>query len=219
MPPSFALRLLPFLLALSTVAQPVVSVAQPPSSQPAAHSEPAAPTVMVMIAEQQIGQEYLVYWWSIFGSGKPEFKAQETSLGIAESVLTDKLREAGFAPVDVSLKSGGVVKLDKAYGMADLNNQSVSAVGRIFGADYVIIGKALTRQGNKLAGSAMTTVYANLSARTVRVSTGEVVASGTVSASGLHVDETTAGVMALKEGAAELATALLERMTPLLHAR
>ncbi|MEW6324996.1 MAG: hypothetical protein AB1515_06380 [Nitrospirota bacterium] len=164
-----------------------------------------------MLAEQQIGQEHLLFWWSYFGEGRAEFKAHQTSLGIAESVLNEKLRAAGFAPVDVAAKSGQVT-LEKAYGIVDLTDQSAQAVGRTFGADIVILGKALSRRAGDVAGSSMQNAHANLSARAVRVATGEVVASGTSFAPGLHIDETTAGALALRAAAEQLADRLIEQM-------
>ncbi len=180
---------------------------EPPPPPPTAQT---ASTILVMVAEQQIGQEYLVYWWSIFAGGA-EFKAQQTSLGIVESVLNDRLRAAGFSLVDIVAKSGSV-KLDSAYGIVDLSDPSVRTVGQAFGADIVIIGKALTRQTGPLAGSSMRNAHANLSARAVKVSTGKVVASGTSSAPGLHVDETTAGTLALQAAAEQLAARFIEQL-------
>lgn len=202
------LFVLTFLAAvLSGWAQAAVAAGPPPPPP----KPQASSTVLVMIAEQQIGQEYLLYWWSYFERGSAEFKAQQTALGITESVLNEKLREAGFAPVDVAAKRGGV-QLEKAYGIVDLSDQSVRAVGNAFGADVVVIGKALTRRAGALAGSSMNNAHANLSARAVEVATGKVVASTTASAPGLHVDETTAGTMALRAAAEQLASALIEQL-------
>lgn len=192
-------------------ARPAVAV-EPPAPPPT----PAAATVLVMIAEQQIGQEYLLYWWSYFDRGSAEFKARQTSLGITEAVLNEKLGEAGFAPVDVAAKSGSV-KLDNAYGIVDLSDPSVRAVGQAFGADIVIIGKALTRRANTLAGSSMQNAHANLSARAVQVATGAVLGSGTASAPGLHVDETTAGTLALRTAAEQLAASLIQQLRRTPH--
>jgi hypothetical protein len=198
-----ALLVIPFLFL-----PPIQAAFAAPPSPPAASP---APTVLVMIAEQQIGQEYLLYWWSYFEHSPAEFKAEQTSLGIAESVLNDKFLAAGFTPVDITAKSGSVT-LDNAYGIVDLSNQAVRTVGHAFGADIVIIGKALTRRAGEVAGSSMRSAHANLSARAVRVSTGEVAASATASAPGLHVDETTAGTLALKAAAEQLAARLIEQM-------
>jgi hypothetical protein len=203
----FVLTVALLIALLSVWVQGAVAAGPPPP--PPVPDTPS--TVLVMIAEQQIGQEYLLYWWSYFERGSAEFKAQQTSLGIVDSVLNDKLQAAGFTPVDIVAMSG-TVTLDKAYGIVDLNDTSVRKVGLAFGADIVIIGKALTRQTGPLSGSSMRNAHANLSARAVQVSTGKVVASGTASAPGLHVDETTAGTLALQAAAEQLAARLIGQL-------
>lgn len=198
------IRRLACYLAFATLLVAAPHIVLPQSLSP-------SPTVLVMIAEQQIGQERLLFWWSIFDRGPAEFKAEQTSLGIVDATLNNKLREAGFRPVDTSLKQGDIA-IDKSYAIIDLTDTSAQTVGRSLGADIVIIGKALTRKGAPLAGSDMHNVHANATARVIRVSNGEVVASGTAAAAGLHVDETTAGTLALKQAATELADHLIEQL-------
>ncbi len=58
------------------------------------------PSVMFMIAEQQIGQEILIYWWGWF-SREVDFKAQRFDMAVGETILKEEFLNEGFDVIDI----------------------------------------------------------------------------------------------------------------------
>jgi hypothetical protein len=161
------------------------------------------PRIMIMIAEQNIGQQYLSFWWG--------HQASETNLSITESVLIEKLREKDFNVVDHEAKARNI-KIGKPYQVANLDDNTAVSLGNQYDAEVVIVGKALAKYIGSVMGTSMKSVQANMSARAIRTDNGAIIASANTHGAAVHIDEVTGGSDALKKAASDLASKLMDQI-------
>ncbi|MFA4910416.1 MAG: flagellar assembly protein T N-terminal domain-containing protein, partial [Desulfobacteria bacterium] len=161
------------------------------------------PRIMIMIAEQNIGQQYLSFWWG--------HQASETNLSITESVLIEKLREKDFNVVDHEAKAGNI-KIGKPYQAANLDDNTAVSLGNQYDAEVVIVGKALAKLVGSVMGTSMKSVQANMSARAIRTDNGAIIASVNTHGAAVHIDEVTGGSEALKKASSDLASKLMDQI-------
>jgi len=161
------------------------------------------PRMMVMIAEQNVGEVILHYWWN------PQ--AASVDLGTAENALISEFQEKGFHFIDPEAVKKEI-KVGKAFRAEDLTDQQVKTLGAQADADVVIFGKALAKLSGPVMGTAMKSVQANISLKAVDADTGRILATAQESASGVHIDEVTAGANALKSAAKKTAQTLMDKI-------
>ncbi|MEW6616484.1 MAG: flagellar assembly protein T N-terminal domain-containing protein [Thermodesulfobacteriota bacterium] len=161
------------------------------------------PRVMVLIAEQNIGQQYLSFWWG--------HQASETNLSITESVLVEKFREKDFNVVDHAAKARDI-KIGKPYKVANLDDNTAVSLGNQYDAEVVIVGKALAKLVGSVMGTSMKSAQANMSARAIRTDNGAIIASANTHGAAVHIDEVTGGSNALKKAASDLASKLIDQI-------
>jgi len=161
------------------------------------------PRIMIMIAEQNIGQQYLSFWWG--------HQASETNLSITESVLIEKLREKDFNVVDHEAKARNI-KIGKPYQVANLDDNTAVSLGNQYDAEVVIVGKALAKYIGNVMGTSMKSVQANMSARAIRTDNGAIIASANTHGAAVHIDEVTGGSEALKKASSDLASKLMDQI-------
>jgi hypothetical protein len=161
------------------------------------------PRVMVLIAEQNIGQQYFSYWWG--------HQASETNLSITESVLVEKFREKDFNVVDHAAKVRDI-KIGKPYKVANLDDNTAVSLGNQYDAEVVIVGKALAKLVGSVMGTSMKSTQANMSARAIRTDNGAIIASANTHGAAVHIDEVTGGSNALKKAASDLASKLIDQI-------
>ncbi len=70
------------------------------------------------------------------------------------------------------------VEIDEAYRLEDLTIGGAKFFGDALGADIVVKGKAITREGIKIPESTLGVYMADVTASAVRVKDGRVLASG-----------------------------------------
>jgi hypothetical protein len=155
--------------------------------------------VILMIAEQNIEGPQRAWW------------ASEIDLSATESVLAQRLLEAGFEVME-PVQLEGFLKKDPAFRNADLPQEDSLKLGDLALADYVVQGKALASSGGFVPQSSMRSCFANLSAKLIRVKDGKVVAYLDTSGSSAHMDPITGGREALVKGAQDLAVKLIEAL-------
>lgn len=165
------------------------------------------PRVMLMIVEQNIGQERVYYWW--FG-GSDE-RAGQADLSVAENVLMQKLVEKGFPVVDHGIRTK-TAKISKAYRRSNLSDDAVQDIGDLFGADIVIYGKALAKSHGTVMNSPMRSALADISLRAVNTDDGRVIATSMQNGAAVHPSEVTAGGEALKKVSEDAAEDLIGKM-------
>jgi hypothetical protein len=161
------------------------------------------PRVMIMVAEQNVGMHYYSYWWGV--------KAGTADLSIAENVLMQKLARKGFHVVDHAMTSK-TLKIKAPYKIESLSNDAVRDIGKVYDAEVVIYGKALSKLAGSVLGSSMKSAQADVSLRVVNTDTGRVIASSTHHAAAVHPNEVTAGAEALRIATDAIADQLLTQI-------
>jgi hypothetical protein len=168
------------------------------------------PRVLFMIAEQNIGRQYYIFWWSFWGS-KAEFMAQQGDMGVAEQTLTERFLEKGFNIVDHNVQERKI-KLSPSFGVVDLTDNAAKTIGSELDAEIVIYGKANAKLVGGVMGSGILSSQANISVKAVRIDTGGVIASASASGAAVHSDEVTAGNKAIEKVSSELAEKLIDQI-------
>ncbi len=169
-----------------------------------AYRRAGMPRVLVLIAEQAVDATRATGWWQ--GGGNA------ADLRVAENAFMDRMAKSGFTFVDAEVLEGKV-KLD-AIG-ADPNVQRAREVGVRTGADLVVVGRAVAKPFGEMQipNGAFHSAVANVSARAVRTSDGEVVATAELTgAAGRGFEQTTAGRNALSEAGRQLARELFAKV-------
>jgi len=160
------------------------------------------PRTMIMIAEQNIGQELYAWWWGVH--------AQQTDIGVVENTIIDKFNEKGFEFIDHQT-AAKEIKVTSAYKIQDLTADQARTLGNQADAEVVIVGKAIAKVYGDIGGG-MKSVQADLSVRAIRTDTGQILASATTHGAAVHITETTAGTEALRKAAATAADQMVEKI-------
>lgn len=170
------------------------------------------PRTLFMIAEQNIGQEIAVFWWSWWGRGGAEFRGQSVEMAVSETALKEEFLGKGFNVVDISAATGQF-EVSNAYRIADLTNDGARTFGKKLNAEVVILGKALAKEGPRMAGSSVGSYLADIRVTAVRVDNGQVLAAASGSGVARHVAQHTGGNAALEKAARDAAGKLIEQIT------
>jgi hypothetical protein len=160
------------------------------------------PRTMVMIAEQNIGRGVYAWWLGVHG--------EEADLGAVENAFMDKFTEKGFEFIDHEV-AAKEIKVTSAYRVKDLSAAQAKTLASQADAEVVIIGKAVAKLYGEVGGG-MKSVQADLTARAVRVDTGQVIATASTHAAAVHISEITAGTDALKKAANEAAEDMIGKI-------
>lgn len=147
------------------------------------------PKIIIMVAEQNIGQESFSYWWG----------AQEGQAGltVTENALMENLIERGFNVIDHSAV-GDKADIDNAYRLENITKEAIKIIGNLYDAEVVIYGKALSRPVDRAMNSPTVSAEAEISLRAINTKNGEIIASVLVQGSAMHINDVTAGAEALR---------------------
>jgi hypothetical protein len=171
------------------------------------------PRTLFMIAEQNVGQEILLYWWGSWGSrGGAAFAGQSVEMAVSETVLKEEFLNRGFNVIDISAVTGKF-EISNAYRIADLTDTGAREIGRKMGAEIIVKGKALAKEGPRTAGSAVGSYLADITLSAVRVDNGQVLASVRGNAAARHVAQHVGGNQAIENAARQVADKLVEQIT------
>lgn len=178
------------------------------------------PKVLLMIAEQQIGQEALIYWWNVYGqvannvagsattiAGQSKVLAQQTHLSVADTLLKEELMNYNIDVVDASAAAKSI-SVSPAYKVADISKAAALQMGKDVNADIVIKGKVLAKTTGSVSGSNVITYNANISATALRISDGRVIAAGRASGVARHISPEVGGARAIESATLKLAEKL-----------
>ncbi|HTG00561.1 MAG TPA: flagellar assembly protein T N-terminal domain-containing protein [Nitrospirota bacterium] len=163
------------------------------------------PRTIVMIAEQNIGQEWHAWWW-----GQHSAHGTETELDIVDNTFTDIFTQKGFEFIDHAV-AARELRVSKAYRVQDLTVAQAKTIGRDVDAEVVIIGKALSKLYGEVGGG-MKSVQADVAVKAVRTDTGQVIAAVTAHGAGVHITNETAGVTALKKAGESAANEMMDKI-------
>jgi hypothetical protein len=169
-----------------------------------AYRREGMPRVMVLLAEQSITATQASGWWQ--GGGNA------SDLRVAENAFMDRMSRSGFSFVDPEVLSGKL-KLESVG--ADPNLQQAREIGRLTGAEVVVVGRVLAKPVGQLEipGGALFAAVANVSARAVRSDTGQVIASAEFTGRTTNdFEQATAGRKALSDAGRQLASDLFAKI-------
>ncbi|MGB8931478.1 MAG: hypothetical protein WCC48_09565 [Anaeromyxobacteraceae bacterium] len=169
-----------------------------------AYRRAGMPRVMVLIAEQSINAKEAAGWWQ--GGGNA------SDLRIMENAFMDRMEKSGFAFVDPEVASGKI-KLEVIG--ADPSEKQAREIGKLAGAEVVIVGRAMAKPLGTIAldNGTFYSAVANVSARAVRIDNGRVLASTEFTGkAGKGFEQTTAGRNALSEAGRQLAGDLFAKI-------
>lgn len=170
------------------------------------------PRTLFMIAEQNVGQEIYVFWWGWWGKGGQSFTGQTVDMAVSETILKEEFLGKGFNVIDISAVTGKV-EISNAYRMADLTDTGAREIGKKMGAEIIIKGKALAKEGPRNPGSSVGSYLADIAVTAVRVDNGQVLASARDSAPARHVSQHVGGNQAIENAAKKVADKLIDQIT------
>ncbi len=160
------------------------------------------PRTIVMIAEQNVGREWYAWWWGV--------NAGQSDMSIVENTFMDAFTQKGFEFIDPQV-AAKEIKVTAAYRVQNLSVTQAKTLAGQADAEVVIIGQAVAKFYGDIGGG-MKSVQADLSARAVRVDTGQVIATSTTHAAAVHISELTAGNDALKKAASQAADEMMGKI-------
>ena len=166
------------------------------------------PSVLFMIAEQNIGQEFYIFWWY----GKSEYKGQSFEMAASETALKEEFLAKGFNVVDSSVATGKI-DVSNAYKIADLTDSGAISIGKQLGAEVVVKGKAIAKEGPRTGGSNVGTYLADITVSALRVDNGGVLASTRGHGVSRNISQITGGTEALERAAKEASEKMIEQIT------
>jgi hypothetical protein len=169
-----------------------------------AYRRAGMPRIMTLVAEQAINASQATGWWQ--GGGN------SADLRVVENAFMDRMEKSGFSFIDPEVLAGKITL--ETIG-ADPNVQKAREIGRLAGAEVVIVGRAIAKPLGEMAidnGTFYSSV-ANVSARAVRTDTGEVIAATEFTGpAGKGFEQTTAGRGALSNAGRQLAGDLFAKI-------
>lgn len=122
------------------------------------------PTVILLIAEQNIDDVDPSYWW---GGNSGDYRS------VSESAIQEAFRQRGFKVIDSAQarrqRPGSWTPLNRVK----LTDQEVVAVGAGYNADVVIIGSSTASISSNVMGSDMKSFRGLVQLRAIRVDTGK----------------------------------------------
>jgi hypothetical protein len=164
----------------------------------AALIEKENPRVMVMIAEQNIGEtNYLRYF--------------DVDLSAAETAIIDVFRTKGFEVVDQAQAKENQQR-DVILSALDGNAKSAAAIAAALQAEMIITGKAIAKVATGFNMGGMKSCQANLTTRIISADDAKIIATASENAAYPHIDEVTGGTMAIQKAAKKCAETLVTKV-------
>ncbi len=169
------------------------------------------PRTLFMIAEQNIGQEMVLYWWGYWGKGGAAFAGQSVEMAVSETVMKEEFMNKGFNVIDISAVTGKF-EISNAYRIADLTDTGAREIGRKMGAEIIVKGKALAKEGPRTAGSAVGSYLADITVSAIRVDNGQVLASARDQGVARHIAQHVGGNNALEQAGRNVSGKLIDQI-------
>ena len=150
-----------------------------------------APRFMVMIDEKNLGTH---------------------NVAEAEKVVSEFLMSKGLQVVDAEMVRTNIDR-DKALQAMNSGPRSAAALGLQFGADVVIVGKAVAKgSAEQIKDTSFRSYQATVSLKAIRTDTAEVLATDSRDAVKIHVDDVAGGTLAIREATAPLIASLMPKL-------
>ncbi len=134
------------------------------------------------------------------------------SMGDSERVLIQTLVDAGADVVDNEMIRTAQNR-NKAIQSLTGSPQAAAALGLEFGADIVIIGRAIAKgSADTIENTSFRSYSAAINLKAIKTDTAEIILTDNQSAAKIHVDDITGGSEALQEAAARSAGSIIPRL-------
>ncbi|MCB2173777.1 hypothetical protein KQH41_00775 [bacterium] len=134
------------------------------------------------------------------------------SMGDSERVLIQALVDKGADVVDNEMIRT-TQNRDKAIQSLTGSPQAAAALGLEFGADIVIIGRAIAKgSADTIENTSFRSYSAAINLKAIRTDTAEIILTDNQSAAKIHVDDITGGSEALQEAAVRSAGSIIPKL-------
>lgn len=143
-------------------------------------------------------------------TGSAEANQALNQLGVTEKEIRQILLKQGFKFVDARAV-GGQTMLQSAVAGEAIMRDRVIEMAKHSEAELVMIGVGTTQPKGQIRS--FFSVQSNLSLDVVRVDNGQVMASASTTAPGVHTDQLTAGAVALKKAAEDITPKLMQQVS------
>lgn len=131
------------------------------------------------------------------------------SVAESENVVTEYLLSKGLDVVDSELIKTNIDR-DKALQAMMSGPQAAAALGLQFGAEIIIVGKAIVKgSAERIKETSFRSYQAKVSLRAIRTDTAEILAFDNHSAARIHVDDLVGGSIAIQEATTPLVARLI----------
>jgi hypothetical protein len=165
----------------------------------AAWLERENPRVLVMIAEQNIGDTNLLRYF-------------EADLTAAETTIIDGFRNKGFEVVDAN-QSKENQQRDQVLSALEGNSRAAAAIAAAQHAELIITGKAVAKVTTGINLGGMKSCQATVTTRLVSADDAKIIATAINNAAQPHIDEVTGGTLAIQKAARKCADTLIAKVT------
>lgn len=171
------------------------------------HAKAEKPRVLFMIAEQNIGHKYYVFWWW----GRSEYMGETVDMSSAEIAMKEQFLAKGFNVVDIS-GSTDTIDISNAFKVADLTDAGARQIGKKLNAEVVVKGKALAKEGPRTPGSSVGSYIADVTVQAIRIDTGGLLGSAKGHGVVRHVSDVTGGSDSIAKAAQDAGDKLIEQI-------
>jgi hypothetical protein len=157
------------------------------------------PRMMVLIDETNIGET-------------PGYHLVTANLNTAETAIMEQFMAKGFRFVDQETVKAN---LNRSVAAAILqgDNAKAATLGKSYGAEVVITGKAVAKATETEAfGAKIRSQQATVTARAIRTDTGDIIATGSAQGAFPHIDDMTGGAKAIQKASAQLSDDLMQKI-------
>jgi hypothetical protein len=161
------------------------------------------PSVLFLIAEQNLEQETPRYWWSPLGA---------SFISISEASMVESLQKAGFTIVNHrGARNRPLVNWDD-INKPDLTDLEAAEIGAALKADVVVLGTSVASPSTNIMGSAMRSFNGTVTLRALRSDSAESMVNMTRTAVAVSEEDAVGGKEALVDAGAMAGPALAEEL-------
>jgi hypothetical protein len=164
------------------------------------------PSILLLIAEQNLGELRPRFWWNPKESG---------FVSVVASVMAERLKDAGFAIIDPMGALNRTQVNRGAFDKPELTNQEAAELGTLLQADVVILGTAAASPSTNIMGSAMRSFNGTVTGRIIRSKSADQISNFTRTAVAVNEDDILGSQEALESAGDMAGKALAEELAVL----